>query len=129
MKVSEEPFPDALRELMAERGISSIRELARRTRAEVGWGSHTAIRAFQTGRIALTVDGMEAIAKVTRVSPHYFAEYRLAVARRELDPNQVGFARALENLEDSPRLAQRAADPSPFYPRAGRRAQRKTEAA
>ncbi len=41
---------------------------------------------------------MELIAHACGVEPEYFAEYRLAVAMRELDPNEVGLERALENL-------------------------------
>jgi len=41
---------------------------------------------------------MELIAKVCEVEPEYFAEYRLAMAMRDLDPNQVGLEQALANL-------------------------------
>jgi hypothetical protein len=41
---------------------------------------------------------MELIAQACGVEPDYFAEYRLAVAMRELDPNEVGLEQALGNL-------------------------------
>ena len=47
---------------------------------------------------------MELIAKVCGVEPDYFAEYRLAMAMRDLDPNQVGLEQALANLNS--RLAR-----------------------
>jgi hypothetical protein len=41
---------------------------------------------------------MELIARACGVDPNYFAEHRLAVAMRELDPEEVGLERALRNL-------------------------------
>ena len=41
---------------------------------------------------------IELIAQACHVDPEYFAEYRLAKAMRELDPNEVGLEQALENL-------------------------------
>jgi hypothetical protein len=51
---------------------------------------------------------MELIARACKVPPGYFAEYRLAVAMRELDPGLVGLEQALENL--NARLAARRHD-------------------
>lgn len=118
MRSTDQPLHESLPALLAERDWS-IRELARRTRAEQDWGSHTTLRELMAGDFALTVRALEAIASVMRIDPRYFPEYRLALARRELDPNQVGMARALGNLEGSPRLARRLAKPSPRYPHPG----------
>jgi hypothetical protein len=41
---------------------------------------------------------MDLIARACSISPDYFAEYRLAMAMRELDPEVVGLEQALENL-------------------------------
>jgi hypothetical protein len=51
---------------------------------------------------------MELVARVCEVDPEFFAEYRLAVAMRELDPAEVGLEQALANL--SSRLAARRVD-------------------
>jgi len=45
-----------------------------------------------------SIRAMELIAQACEVDPDYFAEYRLAVAMRELDPAEVGLEQALENL-------------------------------
>jgi transcriptional regulator with XRE-family HTH domain len=51
---------------------------------------------------------MQLIARACGVEPDYFAEYRLAAARRELDPAEVGLEQAVANF--NARLgAQRAA--------------------
>ena len=69
-----------------------------------------ALRAAQTprGRERPSMRAMELIARAGNVRPDYFAEYRLAVAMRDLDPSEVGFERALETLDArQPTLAAR----------------------
>jgi transcriptional regulator with XRE-family HTH domain len=96
--VSNKPFGDALRELMAKRGLT-YRELAQRTRALDGRGmTHAHINMLANGHDRPSTRAMELIAEVCGVSPDYFAEYRLVSAMRELDPDEVGFEQALENL-------------------------------
>ena len=41
---------------------------------------------------------MRGVAQALNVDPSVFVEHRLAAARRELDPNSVGWARAVEAL-------------------------------
>ena len=95
---SDEPFGDALRELMAARGLS-YRELAEATRALDGRGmTHAHINMLANGHDRPSMRAMELIAQACGVAPDYFAEYRLASAMRELDPTEVGLEQALENL-------------------------------
>jgi transcriptional regulator with XRE-family HTH domain len=99
---------------MAIRGLT-YRELAHRTRALDGRGmTHAHINMLANGHDRPSTRAMELIAKVCGIDPSYFAEYRLVSAMRELDPDEVGFEQALENL--NARLGARR--------RAGARAQR-----
>jgi transcriptional regulator with XRE-family HTH domain len=105
MSTSEKPFGAALRALMDARRLT-YRGLAQATRALDGRGlTHAHINMLANGHDKPSMRAMELIAQACDVNPAYFAEYRLAVATRELDPEVVGLARALENL--SPRLAAR----------------------
>jgi len=63
---------------------------------------------------------MELIAKACGVQPAYFAEYRLALAMRELDPAEVGLEQALENL--NARLGARRSSAAKARPRRAPRA-------
>jgi transcriptional regulator with XRE-family HTH domain len=97
-RVSNKPFGDALRELMNDRGLT-YRELAQRTRRLDGKGmTHAHINMLANGHDRPSTRAMELIAEACGVEPGYFAEYRLGLAMRELDPEEVGFEQALENL-------------------------------
>jgi transcriptional regulator with XRE-family HTH domain len=95
---SEKPFGESLRELMRERGLTyrglsdAIGSLDERGM------THAHINMLANGHDRPSVRAMELIAKACGTDPDYFAEYRLAVAMRELDPEEVGLAQALENL-------------------------------
>jgi transcriptional regulator with XRE-family HTH domain len=96
--VSDEPFGDALRALMAERGFS-FRGLADATRGIDGRGmTHAHINMLANGHDKPSMRAMELIASACEVEPDYFAEYRLAAAMRSLDPAEVGLEQALANL-------------------------------
>lgn len=41
---------------------------------------------------------IEECARVLRIRPHHFVEYRLYLARRDFDPQEVGLERATSNL-------------------------------
>jgi transcriptional regulator with XRE-family HTH domain len=97
-RVSNKPFGDALRELMDSDGLT-YRELAGRTRKLDGKGmTHAHINMLANGHDRPSTRAMELVAAACGVEPDYFAEYRLVLAMRELDPDEVGFEQALENL-------------------------------
>ena len=100
MTESNEHFGDALRKLMRERALT-YRGLADATREIDHKGlTHAYINMLANGHDKPSLRAMELIAQACDVEPDYFAEYRLAVAMRELDPAEVGLERALENLND-----------------------------
>ena len=106
-RISDKPFGDALRALMAERRLS-YRGLAEATRELDGRGmTHAHINMLANGHDKPSTRAMELIARACDVQPEYFAEYRLAEAMRALDPAEVGLEQALENL--NARLGGRAA--------------------
>jgi transcriptional regulator with XRE-family HTH domain len=97
-RTSAKPFGEALRELMDARGLT-YRGLAEATRELDRKGiTHAYINMLANGHDKPSMRAMELIAQACGVDPEYFAEYRLAVAMRELDPNEVGLEQALENL-------------------------------
>ena len=97
---SDKPFGDALRALMEARGLS-YRALAEATRELDDKGiTHAHINMLANGHDKPSLRSMELIAQACGVAPRYFAEYRLALAMRELDPAEVGLEQALENLND-----------------------------
>ncbi len=102
---STKPFGDSLRALMSERGLT-YRGLADATRALDGKGmTHAHINMIANGHDRPSMRAMELIAEACDVAPEHFAEYRLAVAMRELDPAEVGLDQALANL--NARLGER----------------------
>jgi transcriptional regulator with XRE-family HTH domain len=91
--------------LMESRGVS-YRALAEAIREIDEQGiTHAHLNMLANGHDKPSMRVMELIARACDVSPDYFAEYRLAVAMRELDPTVVGLEQALENL--NARLASR----------------------
>jgi transcriptional regulator with XRE-family HTH domain len=102
---STEPFGQALRALLEARGLS-YRGLADAIRKFDEQGiTHAHLNMLANGHDKPSMRAMELIARACKVPPGYFAEYRLAVAMRELDPGVVGLEQALENL--NARLAAR----------------------
>jgi transcriptional regulator with XRE-family HTH domain len=96
--LSNEPFGKALRALMDVRELS-YRGLADAIRAIDERGiTHAHLNMLANGHDKPSLRAMELIAQACGVRPEYFAEYRLALAMRELDPNVVGLEQALENL-------------------------------
>lgn len=96
---TSKPFPQAVAELLKEKGWS-IRELSRRTKEQDDWGALSTIHLLLRGELRATPEAMEKIASALGVPPEHFAEYRLAVRRRQLDPDAVGLSRALANLNE-----------------------------
>jgi len=78
---------------MRAQGIS-YRALAARTRLidTTGNGlSHSHLVNLTAGRELPSRRALELLASAFELSPDYFAEYRLAELRRQLDERQVGF--------------------------------------
>lgn len=95
---SDKPFGDSLRLLMRERGLT-YRGLADAIGALDERGmTHAHINMLANGHDRPSIRAMELIARACEVDPSYFAEYRLATAMRELDPEEVGLDRALQTL-------------------------------
>ena len=104
-RTNTKPFGEALRALMESRGFT-YRGLAEEIRELDGKGiTHAHLNMLANGHDKPSMRVMELIAQACSISPEYFAEYRLAVAMRELDPNVVGLEQALDNL--NARLAAR----------------------
>lgn len=104
-RVSVEPFGEALRALMDVRGLT-YRGLAEAIREIDDKGmTHAHLNMLANGHDKPSMRAMELIARACGVDPDYFAEYRLNMAMRQLDPNEVGLERALENL--NARLGER----------------------
>jgi transcriptional regulator with XRE-family HTH domain len=102
---SEKPFGEALRALMVEHELT-FRSLAEETRLIDRRGmTHAHLNMLANGHDKPSMRAMELIAQACEVKPEYFAEYRLALAMRELDPAEVGLEQALANL--SARLGDR----------------------
>jgi transcriptional regulator with XRE-family HTH domain len=114
-RLSDKPFGDALRTLMSERGLT-YRSLAETTRRLDGKGmTHAHINMLANGHDKPSMRALQLIARASGVQPEYFAQYRLAAAMRELDPEEVGLERALENL--NARLGDRRASGAKGRPR------------
>jgi transcriptional regulator with XRE-family HTH domain len=108
-KTSTKGFGDALRDLMEAQGMT-YRSLAAATRDGDGRGvTHAHINMLANGHDRPTMRTMELIADACGIAPDYFAEYRLAVAMRELDPAAVGLEQALANLDASLAAKRRSA--------------------
>jgi len=94
------PFPLALRELLVDNdmvtktGKQNWAALA----SELEGVHYETLRQAATGRRPPTPRLMEECASALRVRPEYFLEYRIHMARRELDPSAVGLERVLRNL-------------------------------
>jgi transcriptional regulator with XRE-family HTH domain len=95
---STEPFGKALRALMESRRLS-YRGLADAIgRLDERGMTHAHLNMLANGHDKPSIRAIELIARACDVSPDYFAEYRLAMAMRELDPAVVGLDQALANL-------------------------------
>ena len=95
---SEQAFGETLRALMNARGLT-YRGLAETIRVLDGKGlTHAHINMLANGHDKPSMRAMELIAQACGVDPNYFAEYRLAIAMRQLDPDEVGLEQALANL-------------------------------
>jgi transcriptional regulator with XRE-family HTH domain len=98
---AEKPLTETLPALMRERGIS-YRALASRTRLldRTGNGlSHSHLVNLAAGRDLPSRRALELLASGFELPPDYFAEYRFAELRRQLDERQVGFDAAYRTYQ------------------------------
>jgi transcriptional regulator with XRE-family HTH domain len=94
--VSAEPITVTLRALMGERDVT-YRALADLTRARDPEGrgvTYAYLCGLASGREYPSRRSLELIAASLELEPSYFAEYRLAELRRELNGREVGFEAA-----------------------------------
>jgi transcriptional regulator with XRE-family HTH domain len=97
---TDQPFADAIRALLVERGLT-FRALATRT-AQVDPHSDGLTHSYLATlgkRDRPSPRAMEIVARALDLEPTYFAEYRLALIRGLFDEDQQGLAGGLENLE------------------------------
>lgn len=97
--VETEEFAQRVRRLAEERGLSMSRLLHDAWDPHIKGTSPDLARKVISGRRALTPTLIEAVAKALDVPPEEFPEYRLAMARRQLDEAEVGLDQALASLE------------------------------
>lgn len=107
--LSEQPLPTALRELMADAGLS-FRALSARTRRHdptAGGLTHGHLGQLAGGHQHPSQRALQLIAASFDIDPEYFVEYRLARLRHDLDERAVGYEHALRTLQrfDDPRVA------------------------
>lgn len=94
------PFAERLRQLAADKGVSVERAWARASSADSTGPSLSALRKVMAGQRSLKPELMEAMATALGVQPTEFVEYRLWLARRLFDPEEVegGLEEAVANL-------------------------------
>jgi transcriptional regulator with XRE-family HTH domain len=109
--VPYETLPTRLRRLRDEHGVSRS-QLSRATVAYDGKGlAEVTIKAIENGTNRPGVQTIEAIAHALHIDPADFVEYRLALARRQLDEREVGLEQALAALRRFETALQKA-DPA-----------------
>jgi transcriptional regulator with XRE-family HTH domain len=112
---TDRPFADALRALKADRGLT-YRELAAATRRADRRGkgiSYAHISLLARGQADPTPGMLALVTAALDLPEGYFAEARLARARRGLDEREVGLNAALAELE---RIEQALDRPMPKRP-------------
>lgn len=97
-----QPFAVALRELLLEHDYTTASGVPKWSMLAAqleGVHYQTLLRAA-TRKRPPTPKLMEECARVFRIRPEYFAEYRVYVAQRDFDPHVVGLETALQNTSD-----------------------------
>lgn len=102
-----EPFPARLRRLRQDRGWSRS-TLSRKTVDYDGRGlAEATVKAVEVGTNRPGPDTIVALAHALGVAPEEFPEYRLALARQQLDEREVGLDQAVEALTQIEAALQR----------------------
>lgn len=97
---TEKPFETALSELLVEHDYTSASGNPKWSvfAAELDGVHYETLRRAVTGKRAPSARLIEECARVLRIEPEYFLEYRAYLARRDFDPREVGLERAARNL-------------------------------
>jgi transcriptional regulator with XRE-family HTH domain len=97
---TDQPFREAVRALLNERGLT-FRALAARTSEFDPGGSGLSHSYLATlgAHDRPTLRAIEVVARGLDLEPTFFAEYRLGMVRRLFDEEQQGLRDALANLE------------------------------
>jgi hypothetical protein len=95
------PFPVALRELLIENDFVTRtgKPNGAAFASELEGLHYETLRRVAGGRRAPSPRLMEECARVLRLRPEYFLEYRVYLTQRDFDPRAVGLERAHENVE------------------------------
>ena len=102
-----EPFRDRVQRLATERGLSTTQVGYLAYSDQQNGTSPSTFQKALRGERPLTISLVEAVADTLGVSPEEFHEYRLAVARRQLDEREVGLEQAIDMLEAVERALRR----------------------
>lgn len=96
-----DPFPLALRELVIENDYVTLTGKPNWAAfaAELEGFHYESLRRVAVGRRHPSPRLIEECARVLRVRPEHFVEYRVYLARHDFDPRAVGFEQARENLD------------------------------
>jgi|SRR5436309_14348450 len=95
---TDQPFKQAVRGLLAERGLTFRALAARTSQADPHGGGLThSYLATLGAQDRPTLRALEIVARALEVPPTFFAEYRLALVRRLFDEDHQGLRGALEN--------------------------------
>lgn len=121
-----EPLPALLKRLREARGLSQ-EALAFRVYDAGEKMTAGAIGQFERGVTRPLPSTVEKLAIALEVDPSVFPEYRLAVARRQLDEREVGLDEALRNLAALQPGVGEAVDGEPAPPAPPERLRRELE--
>lgn len=105
---ARQPFGRAVNDLLRESewttttGNPNLHAFA----AQLDGVHYETLRKAMAGERAPTAALIEEVARVLRVKPDHFVEYRLIEVQAEFDVRRVGFEKALENLADFARRQQ-----------------------
>jgi hypothetical protein len=99
-RVPPKDFRTLVKELAAERDISVAQVSFQANNPKIKGTNPDTMKSVMAQRRHPTAVLIEAVAKVLDVPPETFGEYRLALARRELDERQVGYPQAIAHLDE-----------------------------
>lgn len=100
MPGTTEPFADRVKRLAAGRSLSVSKLGYLAYDPDVKGTNPDTFKSVMAGRRSVNTALIEAVSSVLQIPPEEFPEYRLAVARRQLDEREVGLEQALETLSE-----------------------------